>query len=76
MCDVTDIMATEPAVTRSPPPRYALALPGSPSCAIAIGALIAALIQSNLAMTLLTQAVITGILATGVGFLIRQNGAV
>src|ERR1035437_2997425 len=44
--------------------------------AIAVGALIAATIQSNLMMTLLTQAIITGILATGVGFLIRQNGVV
>jgi branched-chain amino acid transport system permease protein len=34
------------------------------------------LIRSNLMMTLLAQAVISGILATGVGFLIRQNGVV
>lgn len=39
-------------------------------------ALIAITVQSELAMTLLTQAVITAILATGVGFLMRQNGVV
>ncbi len=44
--------------------------------AIAAGVLGSFLIQSNLLMTLMTQAVITGVLATGVGFLIRQNGAV
>jgi branched-chain amino acid transport system permease protein len=33
-------------------------------------------VQSTLVMTLLTQAVISGILATGVGYLIRQNGLV
>ncbi len=70
-----DIVTTEPTVTRPPPPRYALALAAAIG-AIAIGALIAATIQSNLMMTLLTQAIITGILATGVGFLIRQNGVV
>jgi branched-chain amino acid transport system permease protein len=72
---VTDTLATEPTVTHSPPPRYALAV-GFAIIAITVGALIATVIQSNLAMTLLTQAVITGILATGVGFLIRQNGLV
>jgi branched-chain amino acid transport system permease protein len=72
---MTDTVATEPTVTRSPPPRHALAA-GFAIMAITVGALIAAVIESNLAMTLLTQAVITGILATGVGFLIRQNGAV
>lgn len=44
--------------------------------AIFAGAFGSLLIQSNLLMTLMTQAVITAILATGVGFLIRQNGAV
>jgi branched-chain amino acid transport system permease protein len=72
---MTDTVATEPTVTHSPPPRHALAI-GIAIVAITVGALIAAVIQSNLAMTLLTQAVITGILATGVGFLIRQNGVV
>jgi len=72
---MTDILATKPTVTRPPPPRPALAL-ASAIGAFAIGALIAATIQSNLMMTLLTQAIISGILATGVGFLMRQNGAV
>lgn len=44
--------------------------------AILAGAAGSFLIQSNLLMTLMTQAVISAILATGVGFLIRQNGAV
>ena len=72
---MTDIVATEPSVTRPPPPRHALALAVAIG-AITIGALIAGTIQSTLIMTLLTQAIITGILATGVGFLIRQNGVV
>lgn len=72
---MTDITVAAPAAIRSPPPRRALTA-GLAAVAIVIGALVALLIQSNLAMTLLTQAVITGILATGVGFLIRQNGAV
>lgn len=44
--------------------------------AIIAGAAGSLLIPSNLLMTLMTQAVISAILATGVGFLIRQNGAV
>jgi branched-chain amino acid transport system permease protein len=72
---MTGIGTTEPVVTRAPPPRHALALAAAIG-AIAGGALIAATIQSSLMMTLLTQAIITGILATGVGFLIRQNGVV
>ena len=72
---MTDILATKPTVTRPSPPRLALAL-ASAIGAFAMGALIAATIQSNLMMTLLTQAIISGILATGVGFLMRQNGAV
>jgi branched-chain amino acid transport system permease protein len=44
--------------------------------AVLVGTLMAATIESALLLTLLTQAVITGILATGVGFLIRQNGVV
>lgn len=72
---MTGIVTTDPAVTRAPPQRHALALAAAIG-AIAGGALIAATIQSSLVMTLLTQAIITGILATGVGFLIRQNGVV
>nr|ABW22842.1 putative inner-membrane translocator [Burkholderia sp. NCIMB 10467] len=40
------------------------------------GAVAPSLIQSTLVFTLLTQATITAILATSVGFLIRQNGLV
>lgn len=72
---MTDTTAAAPAAIRSPPPRHALTA-GLAVVAIVIGALVTLIIQSNLAMTLLTQAVITGILATGVGFLIRQNGVV
>jgi branched-chain amino acid transport system permease protein len=72
---VKDTLGPKLTATRSPRPRYALTA-GFAIVAIVIGALVMAVIQSNLAMTLLTQAVITGILATGVGFLIRQNGAV
>lgn len=69
------IGTTESTVTRSPAPNRSLALAAAAG-AIAAGALVAAVIGSDLMMTLLTQAIITGILATGVGFLIRQNGAV
>lgn len=72
---MTDIVTTAPAITRSPPPRRVLALAAAIG-AIAIGGLIAATIPSNLMMSLLTQAITTGMLATGVGFLIRQNGVV
>ena len=44
--------------------------------ALALGFGLPALISSVLMMTLLTQAVISGVLATGVGFLVKQNGAV
>lgn len=70
---MTAIVTTEPA--RSVAPNLSLALAAAAG-AIAIGALLAAVIESALTMTLLTQAIITAILATGVGFLIRQNGAV
>ncbi len=40
------------------------------------GALVPRLIGSPLLLTLLTQAVLNAILATGVGFLVRQNGLV
>ena len=40
----------------------------------ALGFLVPVLVQSQLAMTLLTQAVIYAILATAIGFMIRQNG--
>ena len=72
---MTGIVTTEPVVARASPQRHALALAAAIG-AIAGGALIATTIQSSLVMTLLTQAIITGILATGVGFLIRQNGVV
>ncbi|MDE2376048.1 branched-chain amino acid ABC transporter permease [Bradyrhizobium sp.] len=72
---MTGIVTTDPIVSRAPPPRHALAL-ASAIGAIACGALLAATIQSSLMMTLVTQAIITAILATGVGFLIRQNGVV
>jgi branched-chain amino acid transport system permease protein len=41
-----------------------------------LGATAPSLIQSTLVFTLLTQATITALLATSVGFLIRQNGLV
>ncbi len=72
---MTDTLAPESTTTHSPPPRRVLTVSFAIAATI-VGALVAGVIQSNLAMTLLTQAVITGILATGVGFLIRQNGAV
>jgi len=37
---------------------------------------VAYLVRSNLVLSLMTQAVIAGVLATSVGFLIRQSGAV
>ena len=40
------------------------------------GALVPNLIGSPLLLTLLTQAVLNAILATGVGFMVRQNGLV
>jgi branched-chain amino acid transport system permease protein len=43
---------------------------------IALGALLPGIVTSALMMTLLTQAVISGIIATGVGTLVRQNGLV
>jgi branched-chain amino acid transport system permease protein len=43
---------------------------------LASGALLPQVVTSVLVMTLLTQAVISGIMATGVGILIRQNGTV
>ncbi len=48
-----------------------------PFVAIAVaGALVPRLVGSVLLLTLLTQAVINAVLATGVGFLVRQNGLV
>lgn len=62
------------------PPRSASTRPiiaaAAAGATILIAALLAATVQSELVMTLLTQAVISAILATGVGFLIRQNGMV
>ncbi len=72
---MTDTAATAMNVNSGRPARYA-PMVSFALAAIIIGAAVAILVQSNLAMTLLTQAVITGLLATGVGFLIRQNGAV
>ncbi len=42
--------------------------------AIVAGFLVPLLVTSQLAMSLMTQAVISAILATGIGFMIRQNG--
>ena len=44
--------------------------------AIATGLVLPAVVPSVLFMTLMTQAVINGVLATGVGFLVKQNGVV
>ena len=44
--------------------------------ALAVGASVPYVIGSQLALTLMTQAVISAILATAIGFLIRQNGLV
>jgi branched-chain amino acid transport system permease protein len=38
------------------------------------GMLVPMVVSSQLALTLMTQAVITAVLATGIGFLIRQCG--
>jgi len=72
---MTNTVTEESMVTPSQPLAYTYAA-GIAIVAFLVGAGIAALVASNLAMTLLTQAVITGLLATGVGFLIRQNGMV
>lgn len=57
--------------TQLPLRRAALA-----AAAVGAGVMLPFVVQSNLLITLMTQAVISAILATGVGFLIRQNGAV
>ena len=44
--------------------------------ALALGVALPAAVPSVLMMTLLTQAVISGVVATGVGFLVKQNGVV
>jgi branched-chain amino acid transport system permease protein len=44
--------------------------------ALALGVLVPMVITSQLALTLMTQATIHAILATGIGFLLRQNGLV
>jgi branched-chain amino acid transport system permease protein len=72
---MTDTAAAESIVRYSPPARYAPTAVFALASVVA-GAAIAVVVQSSLAMTLLTQAVITSVLATGVGFLIRQNGVV
>lgn len=72
---MAELATAEHAAPRSPPRRFAPAVAAAIG-AIAVGAAVATLVQSNLLMTLATQAVITSILATGVGFLIRQNGLV
>lgn len=68
-------LAAPLAPTRTAPPRYGLAVSLAIGAA-ALGWVTTRAIASDLIMTLLTQAIITGILATGVGFLIRQNGVV
>lgn len=62
-----------PVRARRASPVVAAALAAA---AIVLGGVFAGAVQSTLLMTLLTQAIITAILATGVGFLIRQNGVV
>ncbi len=64
---------TTPAV---PVPRRSLLAWALLAVAITTGFGMPALIGSALILTLLTQAVIGGMLAVGVGFLIRQNGVV
>ncbi|MBL8570239.1 MAG: branched-chain amino acid ABC transporter permease [Phreatobacter sp.] len=44
------------------------------ACVLGFGLLVPALVPSQLALTLMTQAVISAVLATGIGFMIRQNG--
>ncbi|MBM3555934.1 MAG: branched-chain amino acid ABC transporter permease, partial [Alphaproteobacteria bacterium] len=44
--------------------------------ALAAGGLVPVFVASALVMTLLTQAAISAVLATGVGILLRQNGVV
>jgi branched-chain amino acid transport system permease protein len=64
-------------VVSTPPRRADLGWRAAALAAsIGLAVLAAYLVRSSFVMTLLTQAVISGILATGVGFLIRQNGVV
>lgn len=42
--------------------------------AAGLGLLVPAFVSSQLALTLMTQAVISAVLATGIGFMVRQNG--
>ncbi|MEQ1615314.1 MAG: branched-chain amino acid ABC transporter permease [Hyphomicrobiaceae bacterium] len=67
--------------TRTPEPsappvaRSRLLLPVAiVAVALTLGVLLPVLVTSQLAMTLMTQAVISAILATAIGFMIRQNG--
>jgi branched-chain amino acid transport system permease protein len=62
----------------APPPGAAVSRKGWIGLAVALaaGALLPLVVTSTLAITLLTQAVIGGILATAVGLLIRQVGVV
>jgi branched-chain amino acid transport system permease protein len=57
---------------KSMTPRHVMALVG----ALALGLVMPGIITSTLILTLLAQALISAILATSVGFLIRQSGLV
>ena len=56
--------------SRSPLPLTAVVI----VCVLGLGLLVPVLVSSQLALTLMTQAVISAVLATGIGFMIRQNG--
>jgi branched-chain amino acid transport system permease protein len=65
----TNPVASRPA-SRSPLALAAIVI----ACALGLGLLVPVLVSSQLALTLMTQAVISAVLATGIGFMIRQNG--
>ncbi|QCK86332.1 branched-chain amino acid ABC transporter permease [Phreatobacter aquaticus] len=65
----TNAASPRPA-SRSPLPLAAVVI----ACALGLGLLVPVLVSSQLALTLMTQAVISAVLATGIGFMIRQNG--
>jgi branched-chain amino acid transport system permease protein len=65
-----------PGAPRGPETKKWLTGIGFAAFSVAMAMLASYAIRSNLVMTLLTQAVISGVAATGVGFLIRQNGLV
>ena len=67
---MTDIVADQPTRPRRMGFLFALLAIGAAGCALP------AVVQSPLFLTLMTQAAINAVLATGVGFLVRQNGTV